>query len=435
MKTTIKKQNIFLYIGLSLLLLLSFNVSLNPTFLRINGIYVCMITSLICMLFYGNKNGGLSFTTIKRSSVVLWGTLLLPIILNNQDVEKGRIVYLLYYLAVIIWGFFLERKCGWEQKAWRIIQTFCLLHFAAGLFFLANKGLLINRIVPLFNTNDSAYRLLISSIENGYMTGLCYHYSTMGMYMAIGAIAFSGVLFQNKKIKMRDLILFILFLIGLSMTGKRGPLLFTILSLGIAVLVTREKRFTRKQLQRGVAASLILIVSFIAAYINVPQLKQVIDRFAVSSGNLNDLSSGRIEYFWVYAIDMFLDSPIFGKGWRTFKYHGIGTLNANDAHNIYLQLLAEVGLVGFVLVLFFMIRALITTYKAIRENEVCLFLSDKSICILKMSFAYQIFFILYGFTGNPLYDPQCYYPYILCCSIGYSAANRIRNNRMLQNQE
>ena len=167
----------------------------------------------------------------------------------------------------------------------------------------------------------------------------------------------------------------------------------------------------------------------------MPQLKQVIDRFAVANGNLNDLSSGRIEYFWVYAIDMFLDSPIFGKGWRAFKYNGIGTLNANDAHNIYLQLLAEVGLVGFVLVLFFMIRALITTYKAIRENEVCLFLSDKSIYILKMSFAYQIFFILYGFTGNPLYDPQCYYPYILCCSIGYSAANRIRNNRMLQNQE
>lgn len=434
MKISIKKQNVFLYMGLSLLLLLSFNVSLNLTFLKMNGIYVCMIMSLICMLLYGNKSGGLSFTTINRSSAAFWGTLLFLIIWNNQDVKKGRIVYLLYYLMVIVWGFFLGRRCGWEQKAWRIIQVFCLLHFAAGLFFLANKDLLINRIIPLFNISDNAYRLLISSIENGYMTGLCYHYSTMGMYMAIGAIAFSGVLFQNKKVKKRDLILFILFLIGLSMTGKRGPLLFTILSLGITVLVTREKRFTRKQLQRGVTASLILIVSFIVAYINVPQLKQVIDRFAVASDDLNDFSSGRIEYFWVYAIDMFLDSPIFGKGWRAFKYSEMGTLNANDAHNIYLQLLAEVGLVGFVLVLFLMIRALIITYKAIRENEVFLCLSDKSIRIMKMSFAYQIFFILYGFTGNPLYDTQCYYPYVLCCVIGYSAANQIRNNRMLQNQ-
>ena len=435
MKTKISKRSLFLYIGLSLLLLLSFNISLNPTFLKINGIYVCMITSLLCMVLYGNMNGGLSFTTIKRSSAAIWGALLLPIVLNNQDMGNGRIVYLLYYLIIILWGFFLETKCGWDQKAWGIIRAFCLIHFAAGLFLLANRSLLLSKIVPLFQTNDNAYRLLKNSIENGYMTGLCYHYSTMGMYMAIGTIAFSGVLFQNKKIKIRDLILFIFFLIGLSMTGKRGPLLFTILSLGIAVLATREKRFTRKQLQRGVTASLILIVAFIVAYINVPQLKQVIDRFAFASGDLNDLSSGRIEYFWVYAIDMFLDSPIFGKGWRAFKYNGIGTLNANDAHNIYLQLLAEVGLVGFVLVLFFMIRALITTYKAIRENEVCLCLSDKSMCIMKMSFAYQIFFILYGFTGNPLYDPQCYYPYILCCAIGYSAANRIRNNRMLQNQE
>lgn len=435
MKITIKKQNIFLFVGLSLLLLLSFNISLNTTFLKTNGIYVCMIASLICMLLYGNMNGGLSLTKINRSSVVIWGVLFLPIILNNQDIENGRILYLLYYLIIIIWGFFLETKCGWDQKAWVVIRVFCLIHFAAGLFLLANKNLLLSEIVPLFSTNDNAHRLLVDSIENGYMTGLCYHYSTMGMYMAIGTIAFSGVLFQNKKIKMRDIILFILFLIGLAMTGKRGPLLFTILSLGIAVLATREKRFTRKQLQRGVAAALILIVSFIVAYINIPQLKQVIDRFSFSSGDLNDLSSGRIEYFWVYAIDMFLDSPIFGKGWRAFKYSGIGTLNANDAHNIYIQLLAEVGLVGFVLVVSFMIRALIATYKAIRENEVCLCLSDKSMCIMKMSFAYQIFFILYGFTGNPLYDPQCYYPYIICCAIGYSAANRIRNSRMRQNQE
>lgn len=434
MKTKIKIQNIFLYIGLFLLLLLSFNVSLNPTFLGSYGIYICMIMSLIFMLLYGNKTRGLLLTKINQSSFVFWGTLLLPIILNNQDVEKGRLVYLLYYLVVIIWGFFLVGKCGWEQKAWKIIQIFCLLHFSAGLFFLVNKGLLINKIVPLFNTNENAYLLLLNSIENGYMTGLCYHYSTMGMYMAIGVIAFSGVLFQKKKIKIRNLFLFIFFLIGLSMTGKRGPLLFAILSLVITVLATNKKRFTRTQLQKGVIVSLILIVSFIVAYINVPQLKQVINRFAIANNDLNDLSSGRIEYFWVYAIDMFLDKPFFGNGWRSFKYSEIGTLNANDAHNIYLQLLAEVGLVGFVLVLFFMISSLITTYKAIRKNEVCSCLSDRSMCIMKMSFAYQVFFILYGFTGNPLYDPQCYFPYVLCCAIGYSVANRIRNTRMLQNQ-
>lgn len=433
MKMIIKMRNVFLYIGLSLLLLLSFNVSLNATFLKNTGICVCMIISLMCMLLYTNMNGGLSFIKIKWSYVSIWGTLLIPIIWNNQDMEMGRIIYLLYYLFVISWGFSLVRKSEWDQIAWRIIRFFCLFHFAAGIFFLANKSLLVDKIIPLFNSNESAQRLLMTSINQGYMTGLCYHYSTMGMYMAIGVVAYSGVWFQSKRMKLRDILPSILFLIGLAMTGKRGPILFAILSLGITALATGEKHFTRKQVKKGGMILLILIAFFIGAYINVPQLKQVISRFAFSGDNLNDFSSGRIEFFWIYAIEMFLDSPILGHGWRSFKYGDIGTLNANDAHNIYLQLLAEVGLVGFALVMFFIIRTLLTTYKAIRDHEVKACLSDKSMSILKMSFAYQIFFILYGFTGNPLYDIQCYYPYILCCAIGHSAANKTRNSHTLQN--
>lgn len=430
MKLCIKKNNIFLFIGLFLLLLLSFNVSLNLTFLGINGIYISMIASVFCILLYKINYGGSSLTKIRvnGSSVLIWSALLLPILINNQDVKEGKIVYLLYYLLVIIWGAFLSGKYGWEQQAWGTIRFFCLFHFAAGLFLLANKSFLLDNIVPLFPISDSAYRLLIDAINNGYMTGLCYHYSTMGMYMSVGTIAFSGVLFQNKNAKLWNILIFIAFLVGLVMTGKRGPLLFTILALVITILITRKKHFTKKQLQRVVSATVIFVVTFIVTYINVPQLKQVIDRFAVGSGDLDDFTSGRIGYFWINAIEMFLDSPIFGHGWRSFKYSGSGTLNANDAHNIYLQLLAEVGLVGFALVMFFIICTLVTTYKAIRKNEVKMCLSNANTCILKMSFAYQIFFLLYGISGNPLYDIQCYFPYIICCAIGYSAMRRIRKS-------
>ena len=68
------------------------------------------------------------------------------------------------------------------------------------------------------------------------------------------------------------------------------------------------------------------------------------------------------------------------------------------------------------------------TYKAIKEGVVDTYLSDEQNVALKMAFAYQIFFLLYGITGNSLYDPQCYYPYIICCAMGYSAINKIRNN-------
>lgn len=434
MKLCIKKKNIYLFAGLFMLLLISFNISLNSTIFGIAGIYVCMFASVICILLYQYNHGGLSLTAIRinRSSVATWSMLLLPILLNNQDVARGRIVYLLYYLVIIIWGFLLAEKYGWEQQAWIVIRAFCTMHFVMGLFLLANRNILLNNIVPLFQIDGGTYMNLMNAISNGYMTGLCYHYSTMGMYMSIGAIFFSGVLFQTKRVKLRDILILIAFLVGLVMTGKRGPLIFTILALGITILVTTRQRITRKQMQSGVIIGVILIIAFIIAYINVPQLKQVIGRFTMDSGDLNDFSSGRIDYFWISAIGMFLDNPIFGHGWRSFKYYGVGTLSANDAHNIYLQLLAEVGIIGFALVMFFMIRALVTTYKAIRKNEVERCLSNENACILKMSFAYQIFFLLYGLTGNPLYDPQCYFPYIICCAIGYSTMNRILDNNAMQ---
>lgn len=390
--------------------------------------HACMIASMICALLYQNSYGGLSLKTIRvnRSAIVVWSMLLLPILLSNHDVAKGRDIYLLYYIVVIAWGILLAGKDGWDRQVWRLIRLFCVIHFAAGIFLLINKSYLLNNIVPLFQTNDSANRLLINAINSGYMTGLCYHYSTMGMYMSIGVIAFSNVLFQDERIRIWDVFIFLAFLIGLAMTGKRGPLLFAILALGIAVLVTRKKHLTQKQLQRGAVAIVILLVTFVIAYINVPQLKQIIERFAVGDSDLNDFTSGRVDYFWNNAIEMFREHPFFGHGWRSFKYIGAGTGNANDAHNIYLQLLAEVGLVGFVFVMTFMLHALVTTYKAIRKNAAKMCMSNESLCILKMAFAYQIFFLLYGITGNPLYDPQCYFPYIICCVIGYSAMNRIR---------
>ena len=38
--------------------------------------------------------------------------------------------------------------------------------------------------------------------------------------------------------------------------------------------------------------------------------------------------------------------------------------------------------------------------------------------IVNFNFLYQLFFLLYCFTGNPLYDPMCYVIYFI--TIGYT---------------
>ena len=55
---------------------------------------------------------------------------------------------------------------------------------------------------------------------------------------------------------------------------------------------------------------------------------------------------------WRAAWNCFLASPVFGNGWGsyTLAIKGAGFGHATNAHNIYLQVLCETGIVGFVLI-------------------------------------------------------------------------------------
>ena len=64
--------------------------------------------------------------------------------------------------------------------------------------------------------------------------------------------------------------------------------------------------------------------------------------------DIDKLGNGRIA-LWKLAIGGFLDEPILGNGWRSFKDMApeSGNIHATNAHNVYLQLLCETGVVGF----------------------------------------------------------------------------------------
>lgn len=43
--------------------------------------------------------------------------------------------------------------------------------------------------------------------------------------------------------------------------------------------------------------------------------------------------------------------------------------------------------------------------------------------LINFSLAMQILFLLYGFTGNPLYDREMFVPYFIACAISVNYAN------------
>ena len=98
-------------------------------------------------------------------------------------------------------------------------------------------------------------------------------------------------------------------------------------------------------------------------------------------------------------------------------------------HNIYLELLCETGLLGFCVFIMAMASSIVITWKNInflshQERDVEL----TSIKLaLSVSFAIQFFVLLYGMTGNPIYDSTfCFYAVAVAINISFTSNMRGR---------
>jgi O-antigen ligase len=116
-----------------------------------------------------------------------------------------------------------------------------------------------------------------------------------------------------------------------------------------------------------------------------------------------DFSSGR-GYLWNETLAVFYNQPFSGQGLLTMRIQ-LGL----DTHNVFIQLLAETGLLGFSSFLLFVLSNLIISIKKIFRNP--------NYIGFQMSFFFQAFFICYCFTGNPIYNLNLFLVYMIFASI------------------
>lgn len=192
---------------------------------------------------------------------------------------------------------------------------------------------------------------------------------------------------------------------ALILTTKRGVLIFSIAALmGGYVLCQRRNKLSRTFKVLGIF--IIILTLFLILAPIIPSFAAVLDRFSTMG---SDGSSAERLLLWNLAISKFKSSPIFGIGFWGFKYaysseiySTLTTTSTNaylNAHNVYLQVLCEMGIIGFLVYIVCVVSTLVITIKNINYfNES----DDKRALLLSLSL--QIFVLLYNFTGNCLYD-------------------------------
>lgn len=119
-----------------------------------------------------------------------------------------------------------------------------------------------------------------------------------------------------------------------------------------------------------------------------------------------DFTTGRT-YLHQVAVEMIRRKPFGGFGWGKYAVFG-----GNYAHNIYLQLSVENGIIGTILFCFPFLIVFLCTYKSLKRrliNKSCT-ASPLEICLF-----YQIFFIIRNFFENDIYIMTHFSPYIFIC--------------------
>lgn len=265
--------------------------------------------------------------------------------------NEGSIFYFRYiFFAMGVW--YLLDKNPYIPKCFIIISVSCLtlvildgtFQYFTGTNFFGNE-----------------------SIHDGRLTGFFGKEPIIGRYISFLSIFTFALIYQNFKKTKKKMIFLIFFLVicevAVFLTGERSALSYIIL---LTILLVIFVPFYRTYVISSLLVSVIIILGIIQ--INPTAKSRMFD---TTIAQLSQTQypylpySGHHEEHYIVALKMFIDKPIFGIGTNTFRfkceypeyYHSAYSCTSHP-HNYYFQVLAELGIVGFLFIFAFFVYLL-----------------------------------------------------------------------------
>jgi O-antigen ligase len=274
-----------------------------------------------------------------------------------------------------------------------IIQIFVyLIFFAAALTFLDSRKRLqkVAYTIVIFGTVMAFYAIIqrIANLDAIYGIRPMFqaipfgsfinqHHFAAFMEMTLGVTI--GVLLGT-TVKKEQLFLFvfaiILMIVCIIFTGSRGGLLSLLGVLGFigaSVYLGRNKSGTVPTNKLAMFSSVLALIFIVLGAVLFLGADSSLMRGIGVSGS-DDISSGRT-HFWQTALQMFLSYPIFGVGLDAFGtvFTRFDTWNGSfrieQAHNDYLQVLTEAGILGFACIAAFIFFLFKLSFAAVNHSQ------------------------------------------------------------------
>lgn len=397
----IRCNRIFWLRALTFFLTVSIVFRCSPELFYQKGlIEYAVILGLSILSFHGYKQAGLMIFELL--------ILLFPLFF----VTGGRITkYVIFTLIGIYYYFRIQKDCEAFYAIRLPIVLFGVFTALVTWFSFFFPSIYIRKFLPLLPESDA----LASSFQhrNMYM-GFTTHYSRNAFYILIAIQLLFAEVYCRKK-GWKGLRIWLLIFLSLTelLVAKRGPLLFLILSI-LILIILKEPDLAGKLKKLWVYAAGIIVMGILAVLF-IPGANNIVIRM-IDSIRTGDITTGRFALYRI-GINMFLEHPLFGCGWDSFRRIMQGTSD-QGVHNDYIQLLGEVGIVGFLMTITANLCALACTWKAYRIFRREIYSGTSKQILLSFSLAYQLFFLLDSLTGLPHFSYEINTLYLMCCGYG-----------------
>ncbi|UJF15258.1 O-antigen ligase family protein [Jeotgalibaca sp. MA1X17-3] len=370
--------------------------------------FVILLSSLLLFVIIKDKKFGNEIFI-----PILFSIYALISMLFSYDFTRAY-RYSLFLLVFLFIYVILSKVNSWHETFLRTLFFGSIVIVSGTYFSFLFPNIYKNLIFPLFNLENQI--VMEGLIRMGAHTGLTNQTAPNAFLISIGIALLYSRIYSKIDLKVLTKVALIIYLLALSMTLKRS---FILANLASFIVLTYVKYRT----ENNKISNIFKVITSITAVISiiliispfVPTIQDTINRFGLAETGID--TSGR-DQIYTLGIKMFLIKPFFGHGIDsvpTFYSNNFGVYELQQMHNIYIQMLAELGLFFAVILLFLF---MFNYYLAYKTTKYALKNKDKKmIYILSSSLYMQTFWLIYGFFGNPITEHTYLLIYLLFSSI------------------
>lgn len=368
--------------------------------------YVNNLTIILCIYYFVymlSNHFVVSKITFFVSAMFLW-----PIMSVVWSVSQESTMT---YMSFLVLGFIFlcsNKSLNIKKGIYLFGESFCVLLAISILLETVNIRLVYDNFWFLFEKSKGAAGYLLD-IKKGDMyigafSGIVGEKADAAFILVIGLILIWGNIFlnhnKNKIVSVKLYFECIIVYIALFLTGKRTLFICSFFIIILMLLIYAKENPSK------VINKIILVLFFVIIMLYASQFiegtEMIFERLAIK-GSEDDAMLAR-KQIWNVCFDMFSKFPLAGGGFASFiTYCNKNWFETTSfAHNIYIEWMAELGIIGVIIAL---VSLIILFYKIHKIYDNLLALSDE----LRFDYAFNIsvliVILIYGMTGNCMYYP------------------------------